>query len=111
MGGSDSKFALALMRHGVLLEVGFEIGDVIGMFYKRITQGEKGASNVVIIINLFHHSMACGMAIPMNLYYGDSLLYAEFVLVLQSAAGFALLMSNFGFTIDVKSEFGTSFMF
>ena len=111
MGGSDSKLALAMMRHGVLLEVGFEIGDIIEKVYKRITLGEKFVPNVVIILNLFHHSMACGMAIPMNLYYGDSLLYAEFVLVLQAAAGFALLLANFSYTIDVKSDYGTSLMF
>merc|ERR1712039_545268 len=50
--------------------------------------------------------MGLSMAIPMNIMYGDSRHYHEFVFLLQFASLIAMSSQSYGYTLDVKTASG-----
>jgi hypothetical protein len=98
IGGLDTKLAFALVRHGALMEMGWEIGDFIKMFYFRmfVKDGKKKIPNVIVIFGLLHHSMCCTMCLPMNLYHGELYEYAEILVLMQGAAAIGVGLAQFG---------------
>ena len=112
-GLGDPKVAVALTRHAALCEMGFEVGDFLAMIKTRMFEkdGAKKLPMVIIIVMSFHHSMTCLMAIPMNLNYGDKVIYAEILFIMQGAAAVAILIGQYSSMIDVKTDSGVSQMF
>jgi len=92
---ADPKWGFALVRHGTLLEMGWELGDSIRLFYVRnfVEDGVNLADKSEITAALIHHPMTLMMCIPMNLTYGEAPIYAEVVFVMQGASATALLIN------------------
>ena len=53
-----------------------------------------------------HHSCACSMVIPMNIFYSDNTYYAEMSMLLQLAVFIAFLWQQYGFTLNVGTQEG-----
>ena len=101
--------ATAMACHGSLSEIGSEIGDMVKRCYEIIFKGEEGRRknpmNIMIIL-LMHHSCACCMVIPMNIFYRDNPYYAEISMLLQLAAFIAFVCQQYGFTLSMETHEG-----
>ena len=84
IGCIDPKWGFALVRHGALIEMGWELGDFARLFNIRTFEddGDIQVTGKALFFTCCHHAMSCLMAIPMNLYYGESMIYPEALLVL-----------------------------
>jgi hypothetical protein len=109
MCGFSGPVAWALVRHGALCEAGWEFQDILQRAWQVKFGGEDGKaknpSSLLAAVAL-HHALGLCMVIPMNLAYGGHPCYHELVFLLQGAAFFALLMQNYGFTLDVHTSAG-----
>ena len=71
--------ASAMACHGGLFEIGWEVEDMIVRFYEIIFGGEKGRKRnptSLILVLIAHHSAACCLVIPVNIFYPDNVYYA-----------------------------------
>jgi len=87
----DFEWGMTLTRHGALLEMAFEIRDVVLRIYERLfdEHGEKKQPNAILKIVAKHHALTMMMCIPMNLYYPNEPLSSEIIVILSGAAGAA----------------------
>ena len=71
MGWRDPSWASSLAVLGVISEIGWEIEDSIEKAYTRLFTegGDKKVPNGLIFMLTLHHTMACGLGIPMVLCY------------------------------------------
>lgn len=82
---SDTKIVMALVRHGALIEMGWEMGDTIKKFYTRLFDPEgavKVPNILIIMVIVMHHTLSCCMVVPMNMYYPELYEYAEIIFVM-----------------------------
>jgi hypothetical protein len=109
MCGFSGPVACALVRHGALCEAGWEFQDILQRAWQVKFSGEDGKAKnppSLLAAVILHHTLGLCMVIPMNLAYGCHPCYHEIVFLLQGAAFFAMLMQNYGFTLDVRTSAG-----
>ena len=99
--------ASAMACHGGLSEIGYEVEDMMVRFYEVIFGGEKGRRKnppTVIFGLLSHHSAACCLVIPCNIFYRDNTFVHEAICLLQLAAFGAFYLQQYGYTLNVKIQ-------
>jgi len=99
----------AMACHGLLSEAGWELMDILKRGYEVVCGGEEGKAKnptAFLILSLIHHVMGQTMIIPVIIYYHDNLYVHEFCFLLQGGAGAALLLSSYGYTIDITTAAG-----
>eukprot|EP00967_Tisochrysis_lutea_P129090 scaffold221633_cov32-Tisochrysis_lutea.AAC.2 len=107
--GVSSELAFALARHGALCEMGWEAQDVLVRAWQCVFGGEAGrAKNPagLLLVLCLHHMMGMSLVIPINLFYPRNQYVHEVVCLLQGAAAVALLMQNYGYTLDTSTPGG-----
>jgi len=94
----------ALVRHGALIEVAWEIMDSAKRLWMRAThtEGRNRQPRLVLLGLACHHVMGTGMGIPMNLHFSTEYHYALLVCMMQFAAGVGMLTMIYSYTLDVK---------
>jgi len=104
--GVPRAAAVALARHGALVELGWELQDTAQRLYERFftAQGSKLHPNGMFFFLAMHHAMQWALVIPMNLYYSEVSGYHELVFMLEGAAGFAGGAMFYGYTLDVSKR-------
>ena len=105
--------ASAMACHGGLSEIGWEVEDMLIRVYEIIFGGVEGRKKnpmSLIIFLIMHHSAACCMVIPMNIFYHDNVYYHETTCWLQLAAFVAFYCQQYGFTLNVKTQEGLNKM-
>lgn len=104
--GVPRATAFALARHGALLELGWELQDTAERLHERFffENGEKLQPNGLFFFMGMHHAMQWALVIPMNLYYSELAGYHELVFMLEGAAGVAMLINFYGYTLDVSKK-------
>ena len=105
--------ASAMACHGGISEIGYEVSDMMVRFYEIIFGAEKGRRKnppSVIFGLVAHHSAACCLVLPMNIYYRDNTYFHEAVCSLQLAAFTAFYLQQYGFTLNVKRQEGLTKM-
>ena len=106
---SSSSLAFALARHGLLSEAGWEVQDLAVRLWQLLFGGIGGrAQNPpgLLVILLLHHAMGIGLVVPCNLYLPSSRNAHEFAMLLQGAAAAAVLLQNYGYTLNVATPSG-----
>jgi len=99
--------ATAMACHGGLSEIGYEVEDMMVRFYEVLFGGEKGRRknpSCVIFGLLAHHSAACCLVVPFNIFYRDNTYIHEAICCLQLAAFAAFYLQQYGYTLDVKKQ-------
>lgn len=107
--GMTPAVAFALLRHGALCEVGWEVSDLLLRFYQLAFQGATGKAKnppVLVIAMAVHHIMGLLMVVPMNIFFPNNYWYSSLVFVLQSAAAVGLGAQQYGFLLDISSSSG-----
>ena len=66
----------------------------------------EGKGGPMLVVMTLHHAAGISMVIPMNLYYGDNAYYHELVMLLQFAAFGAIMLQEYGFTLDIQKPDG-----
>jgi len=96
--------ATALVRHAAITEIAYELQDYIEMLYARHFKPEGPAlyPQKVVIFTTLHHFMGCCLALPMNMYYSEDRYYGMLIFLLEFAAGFTMLATTYGYTLDVS---------
>lgn len=104
--GVPREAALAMVRHGALVELGWELQDTAERLYERCfhPQGAALQPTALFKFMMMHHAMQWSLVIPMNLYYSELSGYHELVLMLQGAAGAAILVQFYGYTLDTTQR-------
>jgi hypothetical protein len=107
--GPPSELAFSLARHGALCEMGWELQDLLVRGWQCAFGGAEGRARnpagLLLILGL-HHCMGCSLVLPMNLYYPRNSYVHEAICLLQGAAAVALLMQNYGYTLDTSTRAG-----
>lgn len=107
--GPPSELAYSFARHGALCEMGWELQDLLVRGWQCTFGGTEGRAKnpagLLLILGL-HHCMGCSLVIPLNLYYPRNRHIHEAVCLLQGAAAVALLMQNYGYTLDTSTRAG-----
>jgi hypothetical protein len=100
--GVSREVALAMVRHGALIELGWEVQDTIQRLYERfcIENGSKIQPNGTFFMLFMHHAMQWAFVIPMNLYYSHLSGYHELIFMLEGAAAAAGAIGFYGYTLD-----------
>lgn len=101
--------ASAMACHGSLTEIGTEVEDMLCRVYAMIYGGEKGRNKSPASLWFFlicHHSVACLLVIPMNVFYGHNSYYHEMSMWLQLAAFLAFMIQQYGYLLDIKTPGG-----
>lgn len=82
--GVNNQLGYALVRHGALIEMGWELGHFIKMIKTRYFEkdGKRKMPGGILFIMTCHHMMTCLMCVPMNLNYGESYLYSEILFLM-----------------------------
>ena len=99
--------ASAMACHGGLSEIGYEIEDIMVRLYEILYGGEKGRRKnpSSVLFGLFaHHSAACCLVVPCNIFYRDNSYIHEAICCLQLAAFGAFYLQQYGYTLDVKKQ-------
>lgn len=104
--GVPRAVAMAMARHGALVELGWELQDTAERLHERFStpQGAKLQPNGMFFFLAMHHAMQWALVIPMNLYYSEMSGYHELVLMLQAAGGFAIGAMFYSYTLDVTKR-------
>lgn len=104
--GVPRAVALAMARHGALVELGWELQDTAERLYERFfaEDGEALQPNGLFFFLMMHHGMQWALVIPMNLYYSELSGYHELIFMLEGAAGFALLVQFYSYTLDMTKR-------
>ena len=99
--------ATAMACHGSLTEIGGEMADMMKRLYEIIFCGKEGRKKnpmSAMITLIVHHSAACSMVLPMNIFYSNNSYYAEMSMILQLAAFIAIFCQQYGFTLNVRKQ-------
>lgn len=98
--------ALCLVRHGALVELGWEVQDTALRLWSRVTteEGAKINPRAIFMFMFMHHAMQWALVIPMNLHYSHLSGYHELVFMLEGAAGFAGAAMFYGYTCDTSDR-------
>eukprot|EP00441_Pelagodinium_beii_P021790 CAMPEP_0197662766 /NCGR_PEP_ID=MMETSP1338-20131121/54660_1 /TAXON_ID=43686 ORGANISM="Pelagodinium beii, Strain RCC1491" /NCGR_SAMPLE_ID=MMETSP1338 /ASSEMBLY_ACC=CAM_ASM_000754 /LENGTH=248 /DNA_ID=CAMNT_0043240757 /DNA_START=237 /DNA_END=983 /DNA_ORIENTATION=+ len=104
--GVSQKTAICLVRHGALIELGWEIQDTALRLWDRYTtlEGAKRNPWAMLKLMLIHHALQWTLVIPMNLHYSHLSGYHELVFMLEGAAGFAGVAGFYGYTCDTSKR-------
>lgn len=105
----EQPYAGILARHGLLCEAGWELQDALVRASQLAFGGESGRARNptgLLVMLTVHHAMGLGLAVPANLYLGESPDLHELAMLLQAAAASAVLMQNYGYTLDVGTPGG-----
>uniref|UniRef100_A0A7S3V232 TLC domain-containing protein n=1 Tax=Aplanochytrium stocchinoi TaxID=215587 RepID=A0A7S3V232_9STRA len=104
--GISKEVAFALARHGALFETAWEFQDIVTRFYQFIFKENWRKLNPPGLLKILAIHHACGMCavIPMNLYFGNSVLYHESIFLLQGAAGISIGSQSYAYTLDLKKD-------
>jgi len=104
--GVPRAAALALARHGALVELGWELQDTAERLYERCCtpNGHVTQPNGLFFFLMMHHAMQWALVIPMNLYYSELSGYHELIFLLEGASGSAALIGFYGFTLDISKK-------
>ena len=83
-------------------ELGEECKDSIERIYRRFFthRGKIKEPNALLFLSLIHH-VAGIMIIPMNLYYYDQPYYWEAIGLVEFAAGFGHILSEYIYLLDI----------
>jgi len=102
--GVPRAAAVAMARHGALVELGWELQDTAVRLHERFftAQGAKAQPNGLFFMLAMHHAMQWALVIPMNLYYSELSGYHELVFMLEGASGFAGAAMFYGYTLDTS---------
>lgn len=107
--GMTGTTVSSLACHCGICEVGWELQDITSRLCQIVFGGQDGRAKnplAVMILMGIHHTMGLGLVIPMNVYYHDNPYYHELLFNLQFAAGVALGMQSWGYTLNVKTPDG-----
>lgn len=110
----SNETACMLARHGALVEVAWEIGDVCQRAYELLFGGQVGKDRnppSILALLAIHHSMSIALVIPMNITYPHLLPYFELVFILQFVAALAILIGQYSMTLAVDKPFELAQMF
>jgi len=104
--GVPRAVAVAMARHGALVELGWELQDTAERLYLRFftEDGEAQQPNGLFFFLMMHHSMQWALVIPMNLFYSDLSGYHELIFMLEGASGFASLVQFYSYTLDTTKR-------
>lgn len=104
--GVPHAAAMAMARHGALVELGWELQDTAERVYERFftADGAKTQPGGLFFFFIVHHAMQWTLVIPMNLYYSELSGYHELVFMLEGAAGFAGAAGFYGLTLDISKR-------
>jgi len=104
--GVPREAAVALVRHGALVELGWEIQDSTERLYERFftADGRRTQPNGLLFSLFTHHAMQWALVIPMNLYYSELSGYHELVFMLEGASSIAALVGIYGYTLDTSDR-------
>lgn len=103
----------ALACHGALCEAGWEFQDALTRFGQIVFGGKKGRElnpPALVIFLTLHHAMGLLLVLPMNMYFRESWAYHEGAMLLEGAAFVAMMLQNYGFTINIKEGNGLAKM-
>eukprot|EP00931_Biecheleriopsis_adriatica_P074237 TRINITY_DN48341_c0_g1_i1.p1 TRINITY_DN48341_c0_g1~~TRINITY_DN48341_c0_g1_i1.p1 ORF type:complete len:363 (-),score=61.15 TRINITY_DN48341_c0_g1_i1:429-1517(-) len=108
LGGRHASVC-AMACHGALCEAGWELQDIVSRAW-QVCQGHPSdkAKNPTpwLVLLAIHHVMGQAMIVPMNIYYHDNSDYHEFVFLLQFAAFLSMMLTNYGYTLNVETASG-----
>lgn len=98
------EVAAALLRHGAITEVSYEVCDTIEQLQRRCLKpnGKDLVPNAALVFLGIHHFMSLTMVLPMNLVNSGNGYYAIVVFLLQFAAGFAVLLQHYSITLRLS---------
>lgn len=104
--GVPRDAAVALVRHGALIELAWELQDTAERLHERLFTelGHVTQPNGMFFFLFMHHAMQWALVIPMNLYYSHLSGYHELVFMLEGAAGFAGLVAFYSYTLDTSKR-------
>lgn len=104
--GVPWEAAVSLVRHGALIELGWEIQDTVERLHERFfTENGKLSQPSSLLFCLFtHHAMQWALVIPMNLYFSELSGYHELVFMLEGASSIASLVMLYGYTLDSSDK-------
>merc|ERR1740121_3023349 len=100
--GVPWEAAVALVRHGALVELGWEIQDTVERLHERFSteNGRLVQPNSLLFCLFTHHAMQWALVIPMNLYFSELSGYHELVFMLEGASSMASFVMFYGYTLD-----------
>jgi hypothetical protein len=101
---TDPKTGASLACLAIVSEMGWEIQDILGTFYKRLfTQdGKKTVPDILLIILPMHHSLTTSMAIPIIRRYRNLRTLHWLCFDLQGAAAVSLFVGEYTKLLDVS---------
>ena len=102
LGLGDPSWASSLAVLGILSEVGFEIQDVVILFYTRLRHGPKRVPTIILVLCLLHHSLASGLGIPTILRYREWWVIHSICFDLQFGTSLLAPLGEYGKLLNVK---------
>eukprot|EP00510_Aplanochytrium_minuta_P005471 CAMPEP_0184017912 /NCGR_PEP_ID=MMETSP0954-20121128/7824_1 /TAXON_ID=627963 /ORGANISM="Aplanochytrium sp, Strain PBS07" /LENGTH=299 /DNA_ID=CAMNT_0026299249 /DNA_START=287 /DNA_END=1186 /DNA_ORIENTATION=+ len=104
--GISEETAYALARHGALFETAFELQDIGTRVYQYFYDKDFDKKNPPMVVRMLimHHSCGLCTVIPMNMYFGSSVLFHEAVFLLQGAAGISIGASVYCYMLDLSKN-------
>lgn len=104
--GVDKPMAVGLACLSILSEMGYEVMDLLRIFFKRLftKAGKVKYPAFVIALLCVHHALACTMGIPAILKYRDFKVLHWLSFDLQVAAGVAGSVAEYCKMLDITKE-------
>lgn len=103
--GISTTTAFALARHGALCEAGWELQDGLERMYTVLVKKDWSMNHPEYLkMVASHHAMGLSIVIPMNMFYGDFILYHKGIFFMQGVAAAAMTFQYYAFTLNLNKR-------